>query len=138
MLGLELARLQFDHHVAAQLEVVEQQVDEKLLAAHVQQHLPPDESKARTQLQQEIGDVLYQRILDLAFLCFIAQAEEIEAVRIFQRLDGQIGLRCRQALIEVGDGFARALQQAGFDMDVQHIPRPAIFDGSTGIGQALR
>ncbi|MNT69842.1 hypothetical protein D3C72_2081840 [compost metagenome] len=118
--------------------MVEQQVDEKLLAAHVQQHLPTNEGKTRTQLQQEIGDVLHQRAFDLAFLCFIAQAKEIEAVRVFQRLNGQIGLRRGQALIEVGNGFARALQQAGFDMDVQHIPRPAMFDGGAGIGQALR
>src|SRR5690606_746865 len=127
VLGPELACLQFDHHVAAQLEVVEQQVDEKLLAAHVQQHLPANEGEARTQLQQEIGDVLYQRLLDFAFSCFLAQAEKIEAVRVFQRLDGQIGLRCRQALIEIGDSFARALQQVGFDVDVQHIARPTMF-----------
>ena len=55
--GLELAGLEFDHHVAAQLEVIEKQVDEELVAAYVQQHLPADEGKARPQLQQELGDV---------------------------------------------------------------------------------
>ena len=33
MLGLELAALELDHHIAAQFEVVEQQVDKKLIAA---------------------------------------------------------------------------------------------------------
>ena len=50
MLGFEFAALEFDHHIAAQFEVVEQQVDEKLLAAHLQHHLPPHERKACAQL----------------------------------------------------------------------------------------
>ncbi|KAG1252005.1 hypothetical protein G6F65_018103 [Rhizopus arrhizus] len=51
MLGLELAALQFDNHIAAQLEVVEQQVDKKFVAAHIQQHLPSDKGEASAQLQ---------------------------------------------------------------------------------------
>lgn len=32
--GLEFAALEFDHDIATQLEMVEQQVDEKLVSAH--------------------------------------------------------------------------------------------------------
>lgn len=71
--------------------MIEQQVDEELVATHVQQYLSADEGEARTQFEQEIGDVLYQCLFDVAFLRFLAQAEKIEAVRIFQRLRGQIG-----------------------------------------------
>ncbi|KAG1255248.1 hypothetical protein G6F68_010466 [Rhizopus microsporus] len=51
MLGLELAALQFDNHIAAQRGVVEQQVDKKFVAAHIQQHLPSDKGEASAQLQ---------------------------------------------------------------------------------------
>ena len=44
--GLELASLEFDHHVATQLQVIEQQVDEEFITAHIQQHLPAYEGKA--------------------------------------------------------------------------------------------
>lgn len=57
VLGLELAGLELDHHVAAQLEVIEQQIDEELVAAHIQQHLPADEGEACTQFQQKFGDM---------------------------------------------------------------------------------
>lgn len=52
MLRFELAALEFNQHITAQLEVIEQQVDKKLVTAEVQQHLPSDECKAGTQFQQ--------------------------------------------------------------------------------------
>ena len=58
MFRLEGASLQFHHHIAVQLQVIEQQVDEEVIAAHLQRHLPPDEGKTCTQLQQKLGDVL--------------------------------------------------------------------------------
>lgn len=63
--------------------MVEQQVDEELVAADIQQHLPPDERKARTQLQQEFGDMFDQGVFDFAFASLTAQPQEIQAVRIF-------------------------------------------------------
>jgi hypothetical protein len=39
-------------------------------------------------------------------------------------------------LTEIGDRLAFPLQQPGFDMDVQHIARPAVFEGAPGIGEA--
>jgi hypothetical protein len=45
--GFEFAALEFDHHIAAQLEVLEQQVNEELVTAHVEENLPPDEGKTR-------------------------------------------------------------------------------------------
>ena len=84
VLGLELAALELDHHIAAQLEVVEQQVDEKLVSAHIQQHLPPDEGKARAQLQQEFGNVFDQGVFNLPLLRHIGQSKKVEAIRVFQ------------------------------------------------------
>jgi 2-oxoglutarate ferredoxin oxidoreductase subunit alpha len=59
VLGLELAGFELDHHIAAQLEVVEQQVDKELIAAYIQQHLPPYKRKACAQFQQKLGDVFH-------------------------------------------------------------------------------
>lgn len=82
--------------------------------------------------------MLHKRVFDLAFLCLLAQAEEVKAIGIFQRLNGQIGLRCRQTLFKVGNSVAPAFQQAGLDVDVQHVARPAMFNGGAGISQTLR
>ena len=57
---LELAALELDHHIAAQLEVVEQQVDKKLVTSHIQQYLPAHKGKTSAQLQQKLGDMLDQ------------------------------------------------------------------------------
>jgi hypothetical protein len=93
--------------------------------------------KACAQLQQEVGDVFHQRGLDVALAGLLTHIQKIEAVRVFQRFARQIGLGFLQAELEVGDGRAAALQQACFDVDVQRIARPAMFDGGLGIGKAL-
>ena len=57
MFGLEFVGLEFDHHIAAKLEVVEKQVDEKVIAANFQVHLSSNKGKARPQLKQELRHV---------------------------------------------------------------------------------
>ena len=145
MLRFELATLEFDHHIAAQLEVVEQQVDEKLVTAHIQQHLPPDEREARAQFQQEFGDMLHQGVFDLALLRLVGQAQKIETIGVFQRFVGQVGLRPGQADLKVGHRRAAALQQPGFDLHHQHIARPVVLNGlgripaaGIGVGQLVQ
>ncbi|MNG38103.1 hypothetical protein D3C84_1256640 [compost metagenome] len=46
VLGLELVGFQLDDHIAAQFQMIEQQIDEKVVAAHFQWHLPPNECKS--------------------------------------------------------------------------------------------
>ena len=89
MLGLELAALEFDHDIAAQLQVVKQQVDEKFVPTHVQQHLPPDKGKARTQLKQEIGNMFDQCVFDFTLLRLVGQPQKVETVGGFERLARQ-------------------------------------------------
>ena len=57
--------------------MVEQQVDKKLVAAHVQQHLAANKGKACAQLQQEFGDVFDQGGFDFALLRFIVPEREL-------------------------------------------------------------
>ena len=90
VLRLEFPGLQFDHHVATQLQVVKEQVEGRVsarrysrLAAHIQQDLPTNEGESRAQLQQEIRDVLHQCAFDLPLLRLLTKAEEIETIRVF-------------------------------------------------------
>lgn len=64
--------------------MVEQQVDEKFVAAHVQQYLPSDEGKASAQFQQKFGDMFYQGVFDLTLSGFAAQSKKVQAVWVFQ------------------------------------------------------
>ena len=41
-----------------------------------------------------------------------------------------------EAEVEVGDGFSLPLESLCFDVDVEDIARPAVFDGLTGVGEA--
>ena len=53
-LGLERNGLQIDDHVAAQLEVIEEQVDAKFFASDRQRILAADECEADSQFEQEL------------------------------------------------------------------------------------
>lgn len=81
--------------------------------------------------------MLDQGMLDLPLLRLSGQAKKVETVRVFQRLAGKIGLRLGQARGRIRDHRAAAFQQAGFDVQVQHIAWPAMRDGAPRIGQAL-
>jgi hypothetical protein len=41
--------------------VLEEKVEEELVAPDVEQHLAADECETRAQFQQELGDMLHQR-----------------------------------------------------------------------------
>lgn len=84
MLRLELASLQLDYDVTPELEVVEEQVEEEVIASNLDMDLPPDVSKARTELQEEFRDVSYQRLLNLTLFGLFAQCEEVESVRVLE------------------------------------------------------
>ena len=58
MRGIKVPGLEFDDQVTAQLQVVKQQVEVKILPAYFQRHLFADKGEARAQLQQELADVL--------------------------------------------------------------------------------
>ena len=54
ILRLKLAGFQLDHHIAAQVEVVEQEVDIKVIAAHIEMILIAKKSKAGAKFQQQL------------------------------------------------------------------------------------
>ena len=76
----EVARLEVNHHKAAQLQMVKQQVEVEILIADLKMHLSSDERETRAQLQQEFLDVFDQFFLHGALVGVVAQREEIEEV----------------------------------------------------------
>lgn len=51
ILRLKFTGFQLDHHIAAQVEVVEQEVDIKVIAAYIEMILITEESKAGAKFQ---------------------------------------------------------------------------------------
>ncbi len=137
MFRLEGGGLQFDHHVALQACVVEEQVDKELVAGHFQPELPPDKGKACPQFQQKAGDMANQTVLNLALVGIVAQTKEVKQVRVFQRLVGERGIRRWQSRHEVGDRSPLPCVQAVFDIQFQCRPRLALLHGLRGIPFAV-
>lgn len=102
--------------------MVEEQVEEEVLLADLEVDLPTDLGEPGTQLEQELGDVVDERPLDLALLSVLPNTEEVELVGILEYLASEIGRRCWQRLREVGDRRALALAQPGVDVHGEDIP----------------
>lgn len=67
-LGFEFYDLQIDYHIAVQSQVIEQQIDAVLVAVDLDLILSPDISKACSEFQQELGDVLDETVFQFAFV----------------------------------------------------------------------
>ena len=68
-------------------------------------------------------------MFNVPLLRLLGQTEKVKAVRILQRFVRQIGLGSRKVGAEIGHGLTAALQQTGFDLDVQYVARPVVLDG---------
>ena len=64
--------------------MVEEQVDEEVVAAHLQVDLRSHVSEPGSELQEEVCDVVDQGLLDLPFAGVVLQAEEVELVGVFE------------------------------------------------------
>src|SRR3954464_3865877 len=93
VLGLEVRHLELDDDVAAQVEVVEEEVEEEVPAAHGQRILGADEGEAGAQLEEEATDLLDQPPVEVALLDLVAEVEEVEDIGVFEGLAGEVGLR---------------------------------------------
>lgn|GEM_PF-5767409 len=82
--------------VAAELEVVEEQVEVVVVARELDVDLAADKGEAAAQLQQEALDVIHQRLLDLALAARVGGAEKVEQVRVLEDVRGHVGVGGRQ------------------------------------------
>lgn len=92
---LELAGLQLDHHIAAEVQVIEQQVDVEVIAAYVEVVLVAEERKAGSQLQQELCHILDQSLLNVTLYHILFERNKIKDIRVFHRLGREFTLRRR-------------------------------------------
>lgn len=86
MLWLEAAALELDDDKAAQLEMIEEQVNVKVTLTDLKMHLTTDERETGTELDQKPGDVLDKGALDLALMCLGADREKVEEIGVLERL----------------------------------------------------
>jgi len=59
-------RLELNNDVATKSQMIEQKVECKILAAHLELDLPAHEGKARSQLQEKLLNVIHEGLLNLA------------------------------------------------------------------------
>ena len=132
-LRLELADLELDDHVAQQLDVEEEEVDEELVTGDLQALLPPREGEAGAKLEHEPLDVLEQRQLEAPLLDDLLAWQEREIVWVPDHLLGEFGLRRGQRAREVRHGGSLASMQLGRNLVDQHIPRPPLGHAALGV-----
>src|SRR5690606_11005954 len=124
--GLERRGLELDDDVAAQLQVIEQQVDVEVVVAELEVHLPAHEGEAAAEFEQEALDVVDQGLLDLALAARVGGAEEVEQVRILEDLRGHVRVGRGQGVLEVVERLALALVGAAVDLELQDAAAPAV------------
>lgn len=135
--GFEWPRLQVNNYERAQPEMVEKQVNTKVLTADIQWKLTSDEGKTYAELQQELPDVVEQASFEFTLLGLGRKGQEIEIVRIFQDLLREIRLRLWQGTCEVRQRSSLPMVQAAFDLQDEDVAAPAVSNCLFGIPQPL-
>jgi len=102
VLRLKFAGFEFNYHVAAEVQVIKQQVDIKIVAADIQMILIAEKRKPGPKLQQKLRHIFHERLFDFPFQHIRLERDKIENVRILHRLDGELALRRRQAQFKIG------------------------------------
>jgi hypothetical protein len=88
----ERSGLELDDDVALQACVVEEQVDKELVAADFDALLTTYEGEAGAKLEEEASDVPDQRVFDIVLMCLVADTQEVEMVRVFERFCRELRL----------------------------------------------
>jgi hypothetical protein len=134
--GIEGNGLELDNDMAAQLEMIEEQVEVELLAADLETHLSADEREPTAQFEQEALNVIDERLFHLAFAPRIRGAEEVEEVRILEDLGGHVGIDGWKRGGEVGDGLALTLVGVTVDLECEDAAAPALLDRLAGVPES--
>lgn len=136
VLGFESTAFQIDDDEAAQLEMIEKEIQIEIVATEFEVDLPADEGEAGAELDEKLAEMLHQPEFEIPLPRHMAEGEETEVVGILDDLLGQVGLGIGQGLLEIGDGLAVALVKAGFDLEREDVPRPAVFQSLRRIPEA--
>jgi len=102
------------------------QVDEEFVAGDFDAVLATDEGEAGAELEQEARDMADERALDVVLVGFVAQAEEIEVVGVFERLDCELRVGRGQVALEVGERRTLPQVQPALDAGFERRARPTL------------
>lgn len=130
MRGFEAAQLEFDGHQAAQAAVVEEQVQIKVVAVNDHALLALYKRKAPAQFQDEGFQLAQDGGFQIGLVVALAQAQEVEEVRVFEDLGG--GERLRRARYLQGGKFG-SFEGLAFDLVCQLAYAPAVLRGLVGV-----
>ena len=112
---------------------MEEQVAEELLLVDDEPNLPPHEGESLAELEQELADVVDERLLHVALDAFVDRAEEVEQVRVAGGLLGEVGVGLGQRAGEVGDRPAGSLVEARLDVEGENVATPPLLDRRGGV-----
>ena len=113
---LEVAAFEFDDDEAAELEVIEEQVEVEIFVADGEVVLAADEGEAAAELDEEFLDMGEQAGFEFAFMEGFIEREEIEEVGVFEEALSEAGVGGGERLGEIIDGAALAFMEAVFDL----------------------
>lgn len=99
---------------------------QEVVGLDIEVHLAPDVGEAATAFEQCLLEPVGQGPLDVFLAGSLGQGEEIENVRIFGELLGELGVRFGQVAGEVRRRDACPLMEAADDRVEQHLPGPAM------------
>ena len=133
MARLEFARFQFDHHIAAQAQMVKEQVEIKVTVSYLQVNLPSHKGKSLSKLQQKLLDMVDQFLFQLGFAARIGCTKKVKNIRIFENLGGHVRIGWWQGGMKIVDGLALAFMEPILDLKNQHVLAHAKFQSLMGI-----
>ena len=137
-LGLKGNHLDVDDDVRPKLQVIEQQVDVKVVAADFEVHLAADEGESDAEFEKEITNMLQQTALQLTFLGVVCEGEKVKIIWILKDVLGEVRLRRWEGALRIGESLALPEVEAGIDVVIENGPAPAVFEALAGIPNAPR
>ena len=129
VLRFERRQLQIDDQVAAQFQVLGEQVKTKNFATNFKRILAADKRKCAAQLKNKLLNVLDESDFEFAFVSFCGEHQKIKVVGVFQKLLREIGLWRGECPLKIGDCLPLPTVKTGHDVGSKNISAPTVFHG---------
>src|ERR1035437_5101121 len=129
ILGFKPAHFEIDDNEASELQVVEEQIDLEILSSNLERHLTSDEGKSHAEFDEKLAQVRKKPMFEVALLCLRRKGEEIEIVRIFDELLGEIRLCRWQSRLKVRERLPLPPVKATLNLHDENVPAPAVGGG---------
>jgi hypothetical protein len=131
--GLEGGDFQLHHDVAQLGQVEEQKVDDQLLLTNGKAQLPANEGHPMPERRESGLQLVHQRLLQAPLANRCRQPEVVEDVGIAGQGLGQVGVRRRQGVGEVGRCGPDPGVQPVHDLVLENVAGPMVLDGLCGV-----